>query len=188
MEISWTGIEVGDKDAYSNAYRKLYERFYNYGIKLIADSGLVEDVIQEILMMLWVNREGLRSIKNPDGYYYVLFRRALSKRVASLAKTRAIDSAAFEPEFAADVVFIKQETDQALKEKLTTAINTLSPRQREALFLRFYEGFSYEETASILGISVKATYKLMARSLLTLRDKVSVPLVYIFFLLKENFN
>ncbi|MCD2424867.1 RNA polymerase sigma factor [Niabella pedocola] len=188
MEISWTGIEVGDKDAYSHAYRKLYERFYNYGVKLVEDSALVEDVIQEILMTLWVNREGLRAIKNPDGYYYVLFRRALSKRVAALAKTKTIDGAEFDPEFAADVMMIRQETDQALKEKLAAAIHTLSARQQEALFLRFYEGFSYEETATILGISVKATYKLMARSLLTLRDKVSVPLVYIFFLLKENFH
>lgn len=188
MEISWTGIEVGDKDAYSNAYRKLYERFYNYGVKLVQDSGLVEDVIQEVLLLLWVNREGLRLIKNPDGYYYVLFRRALSKRVESRAKTKTIDGAKFDPEFSADVVIMKQETDEALREKLIAAINTLSPRQREALFLRFYEGFSYEETAAILGISIKATYKLMARSLLTLRDKVSVPLFYIFFLLKGNFN
>ncbi|MCF3110201.1 RNA polymerase sigma factor [Niabella sp. CC-SYL272] len=187
MEISWTGIEVGDKDAYSNAYRKLYKRFYNYGVKLVEDSGLVEDVIQEVLLLLWANREGLRSIKNPDGYYYVLFRRALSKRMASLAKTKTMDGAEFDPEFPADFVMIKKETDAALREKLLAAIQTLSPRQREALFLRFYEGFSYEETAAILGISVKATYKLMARSLLTLRDKVAVPLVYIFFLLKENF-
>ncbi|WP_008583366.1 RNA polymerase sigma factor [Niabella soli] len=187
MEISWTGIAIGDKDAYSNAYRKLYERFYNYGVKLVQDSGLVEDVIQEVLMMLWTNREGLPSIKNPDGYYYVLFRRALSKRAEALAKTRSLDTAGFDPEFPADVFMIRRETDTAVREKLITAINTLSPRQREALFLRFYEGFSYEETAAILGISVKATYKLMARSLLTLRDKVSVPLVYIFFLLKENF-
>ncbi|MBZ4188824.1 RNA polymerase sigma factor [Niabella beijingensis] len=188
MEISWTGIEVGDKDAYSDAYRQLYERFYNYGVKLVKDDGLVEDAIQEVLLLLWVNREGLRLIKNPDGYYYVLFRRALGKRVEALTKTKTIDGTEFDPEFPADVVIIKQETDQALREKLITAINTLSSRQREALFLRFYEGFSYEETAAVLGISVKATYKLMARSLLALRERVSVPLVYIFFLLKENFN
>lgn len=187
MEISWTGIAIGDKSAYSDAYRRLYERFYNYGVKLVKDSGLVEDVIQEVLLMLWENREGLRSIKNPDGYYYVLFRRALNKRVESLTKTRSLDNAGFDTEFPADIITIQHETDTALREKLTTAINTLSPRQREALFLRFYEGFSYEETAAVLGISVKATYKLMARSLLTLRDKVSVPLVSLFFLLKENF-
>ncbi|ANH83191.1 hypothetical protein A8C56_21375 [Niabella ginsenosidivorans] len=184
MEISWTDIEVGDKEAYSKAYRQLYARFYNYGVKLVRDAELVEDVIQEVLMLLWVNRKELGVIKNPDGYYYVLFRRALSKRMASLAKAKAIGGIESDPEFSVDAVIIKRETDTALREKLTAAINTLSSRQREALFLRFYEGFSYEETASILGISVKATYKLMARSLLTLRDKISVPLVCIFFLLK----
>jgi DNA-binding CsgD family transcriptional regulator len=40
---------------------------------------------------------------------------------------------------------------------------------------------SYEEIAGIMGISVKASYKLMARSLLQLKNTLSVP-VYLLLL------
>lgn len=177
---------MDDREAYSSAYLLLYDRFYNYGTHLYNDADLVEDVIQEVLLSVWINRKALGSISNPDGYYFVLFRRALTKKIREISMVTILDNNEFEPEFAIDAIIIRKETDEALQKKLQSAINTLTSRQREAIFLRFYEGFSYEETAAVLGISVKATYKIMARSLLALRDKVALPLAYILFLLRSQ--
>ena len=61
---------------------------------------------------------------------------------------------------------------------LRNAMRRLTPRQKEAVFFRFYENMSYEEIADILNISVKATYKLVARAILMLRDAYNTtPLV-----------
>ncbi|MGC4231389.1 MAG: RNA polymerase sigma factor [Niabella sp.] len=178
---------MDDREAYSAAYLVLYNRFYNYGVHLYNNTELVEDVIQEVLLSVWMNRKGLGNISNPEGYYFVLFRRALTKKIREVSMVAALDHDEWEPEFAIDAIMIRKETDAALQKKLQSAINTLTSRQREAIFLRFYEGFSYEETAAVLGISVKATYKIMARSLLALRDKVALPLTYILFLLRSQF-
>jgi RNA polymerase sigma factor (sigma-70 family) len=184
LEINWENIAAGDRNTYSEAYLMFYERFYNYGSLLTDDITLVEDSIQEVLLYLWTDREKLRSISNPDGYFYSLFRRALVKKVKSSVRQVALEKGEWEPEFSADSIIIKKEASQELQQKMKAAIDSLTPRQREAIYLRFYEGLSYEEVGTTLDISVKATYKIVARALLNLKDKVSLPSVFILLFLR----
>ena len=185
MGIAWDNIMGDDREAFSKAYLELYNRFYNYGSLLTSDVSLIEDSIQEVLLVLWTSRKNLSSIANPDGYYYTLFRRALFKRLKSTANLVAIEQGEWEPAFAADAVFIKKEADQALQQKMKAAVDSLTSRQREAIYLRFYEGLSYEQVAATLDISVKGTYKIIARALQSLKDKISIPLISLFLLLRE---
>jgi RNA polymerase sigma factor (sigma-70 family) len=184
LEINWENIGNGDRNAYSEAYIVLYERFYNYGSLLTDDITLVEDSIQEVLLYLWSNREKLPSVSNPEGYFYSFFRRALVKKIKGSVLQVVPEKGEWEPEFSADAIIIKKEASRELQQKMKAAIDSLTPRQREAIYLRFYEGLSYEEVAATLNISVKATYKIVARALLNLKDKVSLPLVSILLFLR----
>jgi RNA polymerase sigma factor (sigma-70 family) len=185
LEIIWENIAAGDRNAYSEAYLVLYDRFYNYGSLLTDDMTLVEDSIQEVLLYLWTDREKLRSISNPDGYFYSLFRRGLVKKVKSSVLRVALEKGEWEPEFSVDAIIIKKEASRELQQKMKAAIDSLTSRQREAIYLRFYEGLSYEEVAATLDISVKATYKIVARALLNLKEKVSLPLASILLFLRD---
>jgi RNA polymerase sigma factor (sigma-70 family) len=49
-------------------------------------------------------------------------------------------------------------------------INTLPPRQKEIIFLRFYEGLSYDEIADIMSISINSAYKLLYKALENLQQ------------------
>ncbi len=77
-------------------------------------------------------------------------------------------------EFSSEHVIVSNELNEELQIKLRKAIKTLTGRQLEAIFLMYYEDLSYKEVASILNISVKATYKIMARSLLALKEKFMI--------------
>jgi RNA polymerase sigma factor (sigma-70 family) len=68
---------------------------------------------------------------------------------------------------------IYYENESAIKQELQGTISKLTSRQREAIFLKFYERLSYEEISIVMGISVKSTYKIMARSLGFLRENLS---------------
>ncbi|MEO8820117.1 MAG: RNA polymerase sigma factor [Ginsengibacter sp.] len=63
-----------------------------------------------------------------------------------------------------------------MKEKLSSALSALTPRQREVLFLRYNEGFSYQEVAEMMGLTTKATYKLMARAIEAIKEQIPVAL------------
>ncbi|MFL6844267.1 MAG: RNA polymerase sigma factor [Allosphingosinicella sp.] len=119
-----------------------------------ADSSLRRELIQDIMLAIWValpNYRGEASIKT---------------FVASIARKRCISHVsrqAREPrrvELSGDLESATPAPDEAAlnndrKRLLVESIQRLPIPQREAIVLCF-EGFSYEETAAILGISVNA--------------------------------
>jgi RNA polymerase sigma factor (sigma-70 family) len=179
----WKDIIRGDKQAYSGMYVAYYGSFFNYGRKFTEDTRLIEDVIQEVLMWVWMNREKLEHIQSFKSYLYTAFRHALFEKIRRSA--RVSPNVPDEPEFGADYLIVQRETDARVRQQLQDALNKLTPRQREAVFLRFYEDLSYEETAAVLHITVKATYKIMARALLELRDIMAISLVALLYLLRN---
>jgi len=123
----------------------------------------------------------LQTIFLPQAYFLSAFRNALFKKLQE--KKKLYLQAEPEPEFAIDTFIIQEENDAEIRVKLQNALFQLTSKQREAIYLRFYEGLSYEEVAVILGITVKATYKIMARALLGLKEHLQlVPSVLLLLL------
>lgn len=53
---------------------------------------------------------------------------------------------------------------------LQRAINHLSPRQREVVYLRFFNDLDYAEVAAVMGLSYQATRNQMYLALKALRE------------------
>ncbi|KAA2245311.1 sigma-70 family RNA polymerase sigma factor [Chitinophaga agrisoli] len=178
----WEACKEGDKAAYAHIYKLYYPRLYNYGCKFTVDAALIEDSIQEIFVRFWTNREKLLAVRELKSYLFVSFRHHLLKLLAQYRRNREdhilADGYAFDLEISAEQqrVAIEEQLEQVTV--LNNALHHLTQRQKEAVFFRFYEDMSYEEIASILNISVKATYKLVARAIVMLRDAYhNAPLV-----------
>ena len=181
----WTQISSGDQDAYARLYVFYYKRLYNYGRKFTGDIIVLEDAIQEALVAIWTGRQRLPQIEKPYTWLFSAFRYILFKKVKQGRKVLSLTTTeAGEPDFGADQLLIRREIESAVRHRLEQALQTLTSRQREAIFLRFYEGLSYEEVAAIMDISVKATYKIMSRALLQLKETLSLPILTILLLLR----
>jgi len=184
----WTLVSSGDQHAYARLYVFYYKRLYNYGRKFTDDLIALEDALQEALLAIWTGRQRLPQVDKPHTYLLSTFRYILFKKlrrdhkVVRLSSVEAAETG--DPEFGIDQLLIRRDIESALRHRLQQALQTLTSRQREAIFLRFYEGLSYEEVAAIMGISVKATYKLMSRSLLQLKETLSLPVLTILLLLR----
>lgn len=180
-------IMNGDIEAYSGLYKEYYKRLYNYGRKFTGYSHLIEDSIQEVFLDLWNRRNKLSHVESPNFYLYSSFRYILIRKIRQHDKIVLNEAAEEDYEFSSEHVTISNELDEELQVKLKNAIKTLTGRQLEAIFLRYYEDLSYKDVASILNISVKATYKIVARSLSALKEKVVILLLlfqYLLFFIK----
>ncbi|SEW52656.1 RNA polymerase sigma factor [Chitinophaga arvensicola] len=162
----------GDTDAYSGLYKEYYRKFYNYGRKFTSNIHLIEDSIQEVFLDLWKRRDKLAHVTSPNFYLYSSFRYILLRKIKQHDKLVLNESGEEPIAFSIENVIVNNELNEELQLKLQKAIKSLTGRQLEAIFLKFYENLSYPEVASILNISVKATYKIMARSLSALKEKV----------------
>lgn len=162
-------------ETYRNLYTHYYTKLYNYGRKFTSDTTLIEDSIQDIFLDYWKRKDKEGQPAAINSYFFSAFRYSLFKKINRERRHIALSGEEEEPDFPATHFVSRHDTTPQLEHQIQAALHQLTARQREALFLRFYEGLSYEEIAVVMAISVKASYKLMARGLLQLKQALSLP-------------
>ncbi len=168
----WQLIGLGDEAAYEKMYLHFYKKFYVYGLKITPQSNLVEDAIQDAMIYIWQKRESLSGIDNHPAYFFTFFRNRLFQKIREHSILPESEIHPLEDDISAspEQIILDRESEGLEKVQIKRAISQLTSRQSEAISLRFYQRLSYEEIAEIMGITVKGTYKLMARALAELKN------------------
>lgn len=163
----WHAFKQGSWEAYTRLYNEYYAVLNNYGYKFTRNSTLIEDAIHDLFVRLWTSRENLGipvSIKN---YLYKSLRNTLIRKIQSENKFTAMHGSDYPSGF--EVLYTGTAgagiEEKQFREKVQGIINTLPARQKEIIYLRFYEGLSYEEIADIMSIGISSAYKLLYKAL-----------------------
>lgn len=169
----WKRFVNGDLSYYENIFRKYYKEMYGYGLKLSQREEIVKDCIQELFQTIWERRKKLQHIKSPRVYLFVSLRRNILKKLKKRKKRKdafkKIEESCF-IEFGIEEIIIKDEIKKQQKEALHKALNHLSDRQREIIYLHFYNGMSYGEIEKILSINRQSVRNHVYRAMETLRS------------------
>ena len=166
-------IAGGDRLAYELFYKNYFRKFCNYGRKFTADLLLIEDSIQEVFLDIWLKQDKLLTIASPPAYFLTSFRYTLLRKMEQASRTIQTNDFGENCLFFLEPAAVESFHKEGNK-KIQTALQSLTSRQKEAVFLRFYEELSYEDVAAVMNITVKACYKIIARSLASLRDNLSL--------------
>ena len=178
----WSKFQQGDKIAYAELYNAYASLLYSYGMKFTNDITLVEDSIHDLFCTLWTSRERLSQPLSVKNYLFKSFRnciyRKLNNKVVLLDEEKMMN---FHFELAVDHKLAQDENLLQVKGQIDKALEKLTSRQREIIYYRFYQNLEFDEIADIMSMQVRATYKLTARALETLRSLI--PAGQQFFLL-----
>ena len=169
----WQSFKAGDRTSFQTIYFSWFKNLTEYGMRIIGDKELVKDCIHDLFVKLWNNRSNLGDVVVIRSYLVVSLRSTLLNKIqqnSRVAVSEFKDEHPFELVFSVESDFISKETADIQTQKLLDALNELSPRQKEVIYLRYFEEMDYEEIAAIMEITVKATYKLTARGLDCLRQ------------------
>ncbi len=172
--------EVSSLDFASNKdlsfiYKSYFKTLFNYGMQLIKDRDLVKDSIQDVFIDFTINKDS-RNILNIKLYLFSSLKYRIYNRNKKEQRIQKVNDEYYcnnlielEDSFQ-DKLILSQE-EELRKKHLSKAYSYLTPRQREAIFLRYYENFSYEEIASILSLEdVKSARNLVYKGIVTLRS------------------
>jgi RNA polymerase sigma factor (sigma-70 family) len=155
----------GDKDALAFIYNTYFPALYRYGMKLSSDANLVKDCIHDVFTGIWLSRERLSVTDSIRFYLLASLKRRISRQQGLLNRLADHSSVAMPFAGSHEDVLIGEQNDRERKEKLEKVINRLPRRQREILYLRYYEGLDTQETAAIMSLSVNAAYVLLSKAL-----------------------
>lgn len=153
---SWKRFLEGDTIAFGNLAEILYPSLFHYGTKFTTNHALVEDAIQDLFLTLWARRNSLRSVTSPKSYVFTALRN-------NLIRTLRIEPA-WQDLPDAEVITVRQlivdqaheEHQEWVSETMGKTLQLLPARQREALYLRYYENLSYEEIGVVMGLQRQA--------------------------------
>ncbi len=179
----WEKFCKGDREALSVIYRGHIDHLYQYGMHFCRDSERVKDCLQDLFQTLWLDREQISSnVENVKYYLIASLRRRLLR---SLQKSKrnytetVFDSFDFELIPPREDDIIQGETYQQHLYLLHKGIATLSRRQREAIYLRFYQNLSYDETAKLMSMKVESVYNLISKAVGLLKNTFFLLLLLI---------
>ena len=171
-EDIWLAFQRGEERAFAFMFHTHYNDLYNYALKISRNETLSKDVIQELFASLWRTRQQLGAIKAIKPYLMKSLRRSLlrslSKHKNLLIKMRAtpVPDILFSPE----EVIMQDESTQGRRELVLRQLNTLSPRQREVIYLRYYDNLAYEEIAQVMGLHYQSVMNHLHKALKSLRS------------------
>lgn len=133
------------------------------------DTSIAEDMAQEAFVRLWKNCAKV-SVEKAKSYLFTTANRLFldhakhEKVVLKFQQQNRVKTTTEHPEFLLE--------EQEFKQKLETAISSLTDAQREVFLMNRIDRLKYREIAEQLGISQKAVEKRMHKALLTLRKTI----------------
>ena len=174
---NWEAFRLGDRQAFECIYRRNFQDLYKYGMTIHPNQAAVRDAIQELFVDLWHYKNKLSNIKQLK-YYLLKSLRFKIYRHINQKKRHNLVQGEFEKESirhlpSQEEKLIASDTGELQKQQITLVINELPERQREAIMLIFFEERTYEETATIMSMTVQSVYTLIWRAIATLKKKLN---------------
>ena len=192
-EELWLSFKEGNKEAFSKIYATYFSSLYNYGAKITRDKDLIKDCIQDLFIDLWKGRKRMSATTSIKFYLYKSLRRKMVKEIESTSRygiqESLNDNYNFEVIASAEFDLITEQVDQEGKKAIINALNSLTRRQKEAIFLKYYENLSSAEVAHIMDLNLNSTYVLLSKAIEVLRkNMIKLPslVIYLIVLLRAG--
>ncbi|WP_295127473.1 RNA polymerase sigma factor [uncultured Chitinophaga sp.] len=174
----WEAVLNGDTQAYAHVHELLHPVLYRYAFAMLNDDALANDVVQDLFIKIWFRRERIGMLQSVKAYFLISLRRQTLNQLRSLRRLQILAPTEPDIEFSAEDIIIEEEHKQDLRDKLARYLNELPKRQKEVVYLYYYEELSYEEIAAIMEINYQSVLNLMQKAIKQLRGLVSqIPLL-----------
>ena len=167
----WSDFIKGDDDAFRLIYKTYVQTLFKYGCHFAQDEALIKDCIQDVFVDLSKYRSRLSSTDNIKLYLY----KSLKRKIISSLGTKKIfgliddEKMPFSYTISVEEELVDSEIMRQRVAILEKALNSLSPRQREAIYLKFVSGLSYEELSKLMQMNYQSARNLVFRGLEKLR-------------------
>jgi RNA polymerase sigma-70 factor (family 1) len=170
--------EQGDVVAFKELYYLLYNDLFRFATFFIHQKEIAEEVLQDVFVKLWLQRQALGNINNLKVYLYTAVKNTAinyNKRYP-LQSFLAGNLPQLEFEYTnptpEDIIISSQ-----MVSKINAVIQGMPPRCKLIFILIKEDGLKYREAARVLNVSVKTIENQMGIALKKITAAVSFDIV-----------
>jgi len=165
----------GNAEAFDVLYQKYYQSIYNNICKMVADSLAAEDILQEVFLALWENKQKVHVDRSVAGWLFVVS----YNKSATYLKQKLKESFIIQPG-SVETVYVpllhEEKNDEGIFQMqvdlIDDAVSHLPSRKKEAFRLCRFEGKTYEEVAERMGISVQSVKDYLKQATVFIKDYI----------------
>lgn len=168
---------------FESLFKDLYAQLYRYASGILSDDMQAEEVVQDVFLKLWQQREQISIEINVQSYLYravhnhcmnILNHRKVKEKYLVHARSRTAQYA-ISP---AESIYANE-----LKANIVSAMAKIPEKCRAVFHLSRQEELSYREIAERLGISVKTVENQISKALRILREELKDHIPFMVFLI-----
>jgi len=174
----WGEFKLGSVEVLIYMYHKYVDGLLRFGIQF-APREIVKDSIQDLFLYLKERKIHTDEVKNISAYLYKSLYRIIKKKVDYSKNISSFDMNSevknWRVVVSKEIKIIEQESSREREYRLQQSLDKLSVKQRQAILLYYYEGFTHNEVTDIMELKNKSSVrKLIYRALDTLKDSFPV--------------
>ncbi|UGU16654.1 RNA polymerase sigma-70 factor [Sinomicrobium kalidii] len=161
-------------DHNETAFRELFDLYrndvYAYGKSILKYNDYAEEIVQDVFLKIWLNREKLNPDLSFKSYVFTITRNLAINFLQKAANDHKLRN---------EIFYMSRQScnhaentiDDAYYNRIKQeAIAILPPKRRRIFELSRNQGMSYEEISKELGISVSTVKNQMSSALETIRN------------------
>jgi RNA polymerase sigma-70 factor, ECF subfamily len=176
-------VALGDRAAFATIYRDTSAHLFGVILRINADRGQAEDILQEIYVSIWNAAKGFDPMRSQPMTWLISIARnraidSLRRRkteISTVSSHVAVDGSDDEvdrlAELASDAAGPLELLQQAAQARsVTQCIDKLSAEQQQCMALAYYQGLSHAEVAEHLAQPLGTVKSWVRRALIALKD------------------
>ena len=173
----WKSLKEGDLKAYSVLFENYYPQLHSYGLKISKNEALTEDTLQDFFVYIYEHRANLSDLETIAPYLFTSYKRFLLKVMKKNEKIKHTDFSTetfVDIQFTAEEIITNQETENFKNKNLSSLLNKLPKRQKEAIYLKYYSGLKATEISEIMGINYQSVVNTLHKAIKSLKEEISI--------------
>lgn len=140
-------------EKYEVLFGESKNRLYRFALRIVKDDLMAEDVVQEVHVKCWQNKDAVESMTNPAAWMMRVTKNLCIDKIRAQRATTDLDAVSYSVQ-SYDPVPDRAAEVSDLMQVLRGMLDTLPPKQKLVFHLREIEGMQYKEISEILNITV----------------------------------
>lgn len=169
-------MKAGSELAFSRIVKLYFRPLANYGFRFVRDEEFIKDCVQEVFIEIWKRRERISVPDSVKAYLLSSVRRKLYRE----SSRQKVDAGEFELDLANEHslseepfewAWINEEQEQQIQAKVNAVLDELPRRQREVVYLQYFQNMSRDEIAETMGINPQSVSNLLQAAFKFIRTR-----------------
>lgn len=181
QDILLAKVAAGDEGAFRELFDGHRDKLYAYMLRLSKERVIAEDIVQEVFLKIWINRDQLEDIRNFDAYLFTIARNHAFNLTRQITYRRELLGQIISGQSLSDISTEKEVDYKYLQSLLARELGKLPPQQRKVFTLSRFQGLSNEDIAREQSISVGTVKKHLSLATQTLKaamkDKMEMGII-----------